>query len=70
MGLVILNVILQKCCLIERSSYAYTLFLYAHIPPRDEGADREAVDFEPGNQYILRYRPISSLVHTGAAKLV
>lgn len=43
---------------------------FVHIPPRDEGADREAVDFEPGNQYILRYRPISSLVHTGAAKLV
>ena len=48
----------------------YFVFLYAHIQPRDEGADREAVDFEPGNQYILRYRPISSLVHTGAAKLV
>ena len=39
-------------------------------PHRDEGADREAVDFEPGNQYILRYNPVSSLVRSGVAKLV
>ena len=37
---------------------------------REEGADQEVIDLLPGNQYILPYRPISSLVHSGAAKLI
>ena len=32
--------------------------------------EREAVDLLPGNQYILRYHPISSLVDSGTAKLI
>lgn len=37
---------------------------------REEGADQEVIDLLPGNQYILPYRPVSSLVHSGAAKLI
>ena len=37
---------------------------------RDEGADQEVIDLLPGNQYILPYRPVSSLVHSGAANLI
>ena len=37
---------------------------------REEGAEQEVIDLLPGNQYILPYRPISSLVHSGAAKLI
>ncbi|XP_064382826.1 DNA replication complex GINS protein SLD5-like [Halichondria panicea] len=40
------------------------------VDPEEDGADRDSVDLSPGNQYILRYRPVSSLVHSGAVKLI
>lgn len=40
------------------------------IDTEEDGADQEVIDLLPGNQYILPYRPISTLVHSGAAKLI
>ena len=37
---------------------------------REDGGEQEVIDLLPGDQYILPYRPISSLVHSGAAKLI
>ncbi len=37
---------------------------------RIAGPDREAVDLIPGSQYILRYEPVSSLVKSGAVRLI
>lgn len=57
--------------LIHYSIYHIILFYrYICIHRRIDGPDREAVDFLPGSQYILRYQPISSLVKSGAARLI
>ena len=37
---------------------------------RDEGADGATVDLDLDNQYILRYKAVSSLVHSGALRLI
>ena len=43
---------------------------FSFPPCSEDGVDRHAVDLLPGNQYILRYSPISSLVDSGAVKLI
>lgn len=37
---------------------------------REDGAERDTVDLSPGNQYIVRYRPVSSLLHSGTVQLI
>ncbi len=66
---------------IDISSAAYERFVLhiVHVVPsysvilcvcRDDGAERDIIDLSPGNQYILRYQPVSSLVQSGTVKLI
>ncbi|KAL5471487.1 hypothetical protein EMCRGX_G029608 [Ephydatia muelleri] len=40
------------------------------LDAEDDGADGATVDLDLDNQYILRYKAVSSLVHTGALRLI
>lgn len=40
------------------------------IDPEEAGADRDTIDLSPDSQYILRYRPVSTLIHSGAARMI
>lgn len=40
------------------------------IDAEDDGVDGTTIDFDPGNQYILRYKAVSSLVHSGVLRLI
>ena len=52
-----------------RSILCYLTHTHTHTH-RGRGDERDPVDLEPDTQCILKYRPVSSLVQSGAVRLV